>query len=88
MVEADRESGQAGRRGPGRAAEPRGRWMRSARSARTADGPPEWGGGRARKRSSWPTGSGGIGSAQGAKRPSTGRAPSWVGLRSAGAFAY
>ena len=32
-------------------------------------------GGRTRERSSRPTGSGGIGSAQGAKRPSTGRAP-------------
>ncbi|HJQ74085.1 MAG TPA: 2-phospho-L-lactate transferase CofD family protein, partial [Gaiellaceae bacterium] len=32
-------------------------------------------GGRARERASRPTGSGGIGSAQGAQRPSTGRAP-------------
>ncbi len=42
------------------------------RASRPAD---ELKGGRARKRSSWPTGSGGIGSAQGAKRPGTGRAP-------------
>ena len=32
-------------------------------------------GGRRREASCWPTGSGGIGSAQAAKRPSTGRAP-------------
>src|SRR6266480_467000 len=36
---------------------------------------PRYGGGRARERSSWPTVSGGIGRAQGAQRPSTGRAP-------------
>src|SRR5881409_3139747 len=36
------------------------------------------GGGRARERSSRPTGSGGIGSAQGPERPSTGRAPGSV----------
>ena len=35
-------------------------------------------GGRPRERSRWPTGSGGIGSAQAAKRPSTGRAPGIV----------
>jgi len=37
-------------------------------------------GGRARERSGRPTGSGGIGSAQGAQRPSTGRAPRSVGF--------
>jgi len=39
------------------------------------DGPQDCDGGRARERSCRPTGSGGIGSAQGAQRPSTGRAP-------------
>src|SRR6266404_380788 len=58
-----------------------GVWGHRKRAGRGA--PEHWtgpqikneGGGRARKRSSWPTGSGGIGSAQGAERPSTGRAP-------------
>src|SRR5207244_3509720 len=66
--EAERESAWAGRRGLG-ASE-----ARRARSARALDGPPE-SGGRARERLGRPTGSGGIGSAQGAQRPSTGRAP-------------
>src|SRR5947199_6272785 len=55
-----------------------GVWGHRKRAGREAPehwtGPQIWGG-RARERSSWPTGSGGIGSAQGAKRPSTGRAP-------------
>src|SRR5262249_58984315 len=38
-------------------------------------------GGRPRERSGWPTGSGGIGSAQGAQRPSTARAPGSYGGR-------
>jgi large subunit ribosomal protein L29 len=42
---------------------------------RVGAGSPNDGGGRRREPPSRPTGSGGTGSAQGAKRPSTGRAP-------------
>src|SRR5439155_775118 len=43
--------------------------------SRASTGRAPGGGGRARERSSWPTGSGGIGGAERAQRASTGRAP-------------
>src|SRR5712691_9026943 len=63
--------------------EPHGRWSgaRAAREGRT--GAQIMGGGRARERSSRPTGSGGIGSAQGAQRPSTGRPQRFPAMREA-----
>src|SRR5439155_4489679 len=70
--EAERGSARCGRRGLG-ASE-----ARRARSARALGRAPREEGGRARKRSLWPTGSGGVGSAQGAQRPSTGRAPRYI----------
>ena len=56
----------------------RGRRRGEALSSSTSPEAPEAEGGRRRKAPSRPTGSGGIGSAQGAQRPSTGRAPSFI----------
>src|SRR5204862_7871068 len=67
--EAGAERRRAGRRGLG-ASE-----ARSPRSGRALDGPPDARRGRRREAPSWPTGVGGIGSAEPAKRASTGRAP-------------